>query len=301
MARTVRGERSIYTPASLPGVDHLRAQFVRHAFARHTHDDVYVIGLIEEGAQASRLGNKEHVSTKGTVVLINPTEAHDGRTTGEVGYAYHSLHVDAAVLARILADEIEDGATTGRGGVERFPFFAAPLLNDPEVTSSLRLACDSLSNRNANIIERESLLLEALTLLLHRRCALVSRPVERDIEGPLARTVRDYLHAHMTDAGISVDRIARACGRTRSHVTRIFARSYGLAPHAYLNQIRAKDARRQLLAGEKPSAVAVAVGFVDQSHLTRRLRAIYGITPGVAQAAWIARTSGAQRRHSPAW
>lgn len=281
MARTVRGERSIYTPASLPGVDHLRAQFVRHAYARHTHEDAYVIGLIEEGAQASRLGNKEHVSTKGTVVLINPTEAHDGRTTGEAGYAYHSLHVNTDVLAQVLSDEIEDGATTRQGSAERFPFFSAPLLDDPLVTLSLGQACESLGDRHANIIERESLLLGALTLLLRRRCALVSRPAERDGKGPLARKVRDYLHAHMTDAGISVDRIAQACGRTRSHVSRVFARAYGLAPHAYLNQIRAEEARRQLLAGEKPSAVAVAVGFVDQSHLTRRLRAIFGITPGV--------------------
>ena len=54
----------------------------------------------------------------------------------------------------------------------------------------------------------------------------------------------------------------------------------GLPPHAYLTQVRLREARRQLLAGSSPALVAAEVGFVDQSHLIKRFRSAFGITPG---------------------
>ena len=57
-------------------------------------------------------------------------------------------------------------------------------------------------------------------------------------------------------------------------------RAHGLPPHAYLLQLRLGHAKRLLAAGEAPAAVAAAVGFVDQSHLSRRFKGAFGITPG---------------------
>lgn len=48
---------------------------------------------------------------------------------------------------------------------------------------------------------------------------------------------------------------------------------------------RARRAYRLLAAGEQPAAVATAVGYADQSHLTRELRRIRGETPARILAA----------------
>lgn len=39
-------------------------------------------------------------------------------------------------------------------------------------------------------------------------------------------------------------------------------------------------ARRLLLAGRSPGAVAAATGFYDQAHLTRHFKRLVGVPPG---------------------
>jgi AraC-like DNA-binding protein len=68
------------------------------------------------------------------------------------------------------------------------------------------------------------------------------------------------------------------CGWSgRSSTWRQFRDRYGVAPSAYLRQLRLREARR-LAAGAAIAEVAFATGFADQSHLTRWFRRTYGIT-----------------------
>jgi AraC-like DNA-binding protein len=53
-----------------------------------------------------------------------------------------------------------------------------------------------------------------------------------------------------------------------------------MTPHAYLRQVRVERAKEMLAAGLSISEVALAVGFFDQSHLTRYFKRILGLTPG---------------------
>jgi len=57
----------------------------------------------------------------------------------------------------------------------------------------------------------------------------------------------------------------------------------GLPPHAYLNQLRVRLARRLLDRGVTPAEVAAAVGFADQAHLTRHFKRVVGVPPGSYQ------------------
>lgn len=43
---------------------------------------------------------------------------------------------------------------------------------------------------------------------------------------------------------------------------------------------RVARAKAMLAAGEPPASAAARTGFADQAHLTRRMRAVYGVTPG---------------------
>ena len=47
-----------------------------------------------------------------------------------------------------------------------------------------------------------------------------------------------------------------------------------------MTRARLREARRLLLQGEPAAQVAAAVGYVDQSHLAKRFKAAFGITPG---------------------
>ena len=105
--------------------------------------------------------------------------------------------------------------------------------------------------------------------------------------------VRDYLHAHL-DQQVSTAALSRFCGLTESHLIRAFHREFGLPPHAYHMQLRLAQACEALASGLSVSTVAYECGFADQSHLSRKFKQAYGLTP----AAW-ANAVGAPHQAEP--
>jgi transcriptional regulator GlxA family with amidase domain len=76
--------------------------------------------------------------------------------------------------------------------------------------------------------------------------------------------------------------MAKAADISPFHLTRVFKKALGMSPHQYLTEVRVHSAHALLAAGgERPSLaeVASAVGFSDQSHLTRQFKRILGTTP----------------------
>jgi AraC-like DNA-binding protein len=63
-------------------------------------------------------------------------------------------------------------------------------------------------------------------------------------------------------------------------VSRGFKLAYGASPKAYRAQVRALTAWRRIPASPLPLAqLAVELGFADQAHMTREVRALCGRTP----------------------
>ena len=98
---------------------------------------------------------------------------------------------------------------------------------------------------------------------------------------PLA-PLRDYLRAHLDEA-VSIEALARMSGLTEYHLIRSLHREFGLPPHAYHVRLRLARAGELLSGSLSVSRAAYECGFADQSHLSRRFKEIYGVTP----AAWV--------------
>jgi AraC-like DNA-binding protein len=64
---------------------------------------------------------------------------------------------------------------------------------------------------------------------------------------------------------------------------RAFRAETGLPPHAYLNQLRVREARALLDRGVAPAEAAARTGFADQAHLTRHFKRVVGVPPGAFQ------------------
>ncbi len=90
--------------------------------------------------------------------------------------------------------------------------------------------------------------------------------------------LRDYVIAHL-DEPIEVDTLAAIAGRSPFHFTRVFTRSVGVTPHRYVVHLRLQRAielvrdRRSGLAD-----IAARTGFADQSHLSRWVRRVHGVS-----------------------
>jgi len=90
----------------------------------------------------------------------------------------------------------------------------------------------------------------------------------------------DYVHEYYAQ-DLSVAELAAVAHVSPSHFARLFKRTIGMAPHEYLIACRIERAKRLLLTEDIPiHEVASQCGFADQSHLTRHLQRIVGVTPG---------------------
>ncbi len=90
-----------------------------------------------------------------------------------------------------------------------------------------------------------------------------------------------FIHANYARE-LSLTDIAEAVHLSPFHLARLFKQSLGVSQHQYLIQLRVNCASWLLSAGsgERSLAeVASAVGFADQSHLTRHFKRVLGVTP----------------------
>lgn len=276
MSRTVARDWSRLSAQVVPGVDHLHARFAARAYERHAHDDALVVGLIEQGVQRSAYGRTSYVACAGAVVLIDRGVAHDGSPGDETGFVYRSLHIDHRLACDLLADVAGD-ARRERGGAA----FAAvePVLTRRDVAAAVRGFCAHATDSAAGPADREAALLAMFRAFARLVRGGVADAATARREPGLVGTARAYIHAHLHEPGLSVSRVAACCGATRSHLTRAFRDATGLPPHAYLNLQRVQAARALIARGEPVAGVASAAGFADQSHLIRRFKGVYGVTP----------------------
>lgn len=94
------------------------------------------------------------------------------------------------------------------------------------------------------------------------------------------RRACEFIEANL-DGDPSIADVAAACGLSSSYFAKAFRQAMGMPPHVWLSTRRIDRAKRLLMEERlELSEVAVACGFVDQSHLSRTFVKIEGCSPG---------------------
>jgi AraC family transcriptional regulator len=105
---------------------------------------------------------------------------------------------------------------------------------------------------------------------------------ERHARGLLSKIVlkrlKEYVLAHLNEQ-IAVEALAAIAGRSPFHFTRVFTRSVGVTPHRYVVHLRLQRAIELVRGGQSGFAdIAACTGFADQSHLSRWVRRVHGVS-----------------------
>ena len=93
------------------------------------------------------------------------------------------------------------------------------------------------------------------------------------------RKVLTYLDSHLTER-VRVADLSALVRRGEAHFSRLFKRTFGESPHAYVVKRRVELAARRMLDTEiSLSDIALSCGFSDQAHLTKCFRHLMLDTP----------------------
>lgn len=246
----------------------LHARFVEHRFARHSHD-YFVVSYVETGVQTFNYRHARHVTAAGQMFVVNAGEPHTGEPGNEQGYVYRTMYPRASLLEQIAAEVT---------GAQTLPFFDKAVIEDAVLANLLRLFHGAVVDSEPRLRIEFSLHAALAQLIVwHAGRRHVVRSTGR--ERPGVKRAREYLHANFS-TDVPLRALAQAANLSPFHLARAFAREVGHPPHVYLDMIRVEHARALLAAGSSIAEAAIAVGYADQSHLTRRFKRLLGITPG---------------------
>lgn len=247
------------------GVEAVAASTAR-AFARHSHEQ-FGIGAILAGAQRSHSGRGQVEATVGNAIAVNPGEVHDGAPVGDGGRSWAMLYFDQAIVAAAAEDVFGS-----RGGqfeytrpVIRDARVAAAFWRlyraetgasaSPILREELMLALTALAGRRASAVRVEPPVpVKAAMRRIDDDPASSASLAELAALGGVSRfqLIRGFAratgltpHAYQVQRRADLARrlisarvplAAAACAAgfaDQSHMTRTFARKFGVSPGAY--------------------------------------------------------------------
>jgi len=234
---------------------------------RHAHES-YQIGLTLTNPGRYWYRGATLAVPPHSLSVLHPGEAHaiqNARLPG-VAAEFRTLYIPPAVMEEV---------GRARGAL---PIVGTSVIVDAALARLFLAAHHSIMDDNAPLLTRDERLLWACGHLVRqygeRRAATPIRP-----DQVVVARAREYLHAHHAD-NVSLAQLAAQVGMGPFRLARMFRQVTGVAPHAYLVQVRVDRAKALLAARVPPARVARESGFAHQSHLGLHFKRLVGVTPG---------------------
>lgn len=252
-----------------PGIEALSCvdSFV---FSNHIHNG-HVLWLNSEGGEEYKLKGCTTILQPGSISIIEPGIVHSNRPWNPAKRHLRSLYLGEEFflyLEKLLTGETKGKLTLPTSVIEnRKSWQLAILLHEAIINNQDQLLIDERIVSFFSKIE----VLQFGKVICHDFS---------DNSTDRIRNLLEFIRAKFNE-DISLDNLAELAQCTSFHVIRLFNNKVGMSPHAYLTQLRLEKARELIDGGQSIADAALLAGFSDQSHLTRRFKKRYGLTPGL--------------------
>lgn len=251
-----------------------KAHYHKFQFSRHSHDD-FALGLMYQGVQQFSCRGTTRYAPAGNLITVNPGEIHDGMSGDDSDFSYRILYIPWKLMQTIGEGMVAD---------RKNHYFAHPVINDRQLAWHLDRLLQLLDDDNSEQFELQELFYKTVASLLCRygteRCEYSATT---QMPSPVARArtyIRDNAHEN-----ISLDDMAAVAHLSRYHFLRLFSDSMDISPYSFLLYHRLKLAKKEIRRGVSLAESALNAGFADQSHMSRRFKSAFGITPRQYQKA----------------
>jgi AraC-like DNA-binding protein len=225
--------------------------------------ETFTVCTVEWGAPVSyRCRGNRHERSPRVGMLLGPDDLHaDASLPGHS--VYRILRIDPHALARMAK-------------ALGLPF-ANLAVKEREITSVI---VNELFLRLHRAIETDGESTRVASLVDRCVAEIVWRCRTRTLgERTEIRHAREHIRATLWEP-TPLDRIARAAGKSKWHLSTLFRNHVGISPCKYAMHVRLARARAWLATGRSCSSIASDAGFCDQSHFSRWFRSVYGVAPG---------------------
>ena len=250
-------------------IELLHAYHFDFAYPPHSHDH-YVLGLIERGVQSFTYRRNKYITPPHGLILLNPGEVHTGEPVTSNGFILRSLYPTVGHMETAVYE------ITGRH--QPMPIFTQVRVDDPASAHAL-FTLHRLLIANPCTLACESAFLTTLAHLIGHYAHTPSQKSPIGREHWAIQQAKSYLETRFHQP-IRLNDLATHVALSPYYLLRAFHEAVGMPPHAYLQDVRIRQAQH-LIKQNKPIAdIAFAVGFSSQSHLTRCFKRIVGLTPG---------------------
>jgi AraC-like DNA-binding protein len=238
----------------------------------HFHD-TFSFGAIEEGEVEFFLDGHSSTLKTGEVIAFNPEVVHACNPVKDKARSYHMIYLDVA-WCKVFQESIWDTRLSVCVPVDKVT------VTDQALYGTLLKLSALLRDRAILYLEKE----EAIHLFMqqffeHFVSAYTSEEKQSASSSQEIEIAKAYLKEHVRE-NITVAQLAQKISLSEYHFMRLFKRHTGISPYAYLINQKVNLAQRLLLDGISIAEVALEVGFVDQSHLSRHFHSIVAMSPG---------------------
>lgn len=258
--------RSPYTA----GLTAFSAKMTEFSYDKHAHEE-YSIGVTCSGRQDFFSDGIYHKSNAGNIIFFNPEQAHDGCAGAGSPLEYEMLYIPKPLLmnlmqsfCKVTKDQVRLNISLFQDAMLREQVFSLiRLMQQPDTHSAL---------------EEEHLLLGVARSIVRVGGGSVDKLNPQTRKDTLLIRAKEFIHYNL-HRKITVDEIACAASISKYHFIRLFSEQFGMTPHHYVLSSRINRCKFALESGEKAVDVAAQFGFSDISHLNRKFKNTFGITP----------------------
>jgi AraC-like DNA-binding protein/mannose-6-phosphate isomerase-like protein (cupin superfamily) len=254
---------------------------VVHAPELHGHR-FFVLFLADGGSGKLHFSGKSVCVTAGHVHLLAPGELHDTSGLGSVtGWAAEFTEEALVGLGEGITPFLPRAGPAHWVGFSRRTSGVPAYTTIPEAdrwTWGRRFEVLDRELREARLGYREAARAQ-LQIILINAARLIAPLASGDTIPPLVNEVFAVIEARYA-APISLDDVARAVGRSPSHVTATVRRTTGMTVLEWITERRMAEARRRLRETDEDVAiVAERVGYRDATYFIRLFRRAHQTTP----------------------